>query len=283
MSAGRFVPDYFDATLTAHGCAGSSPAFTYSGQPYTVTATARNSAGNITVNYHGPTGLAKDTTFSNAGNTANFTNHVLAGTSFANGIGSNSAIAYTFPAAETAPLALAMRATDSDGVSSSGHTEEATTIRSGRLRLVNAYGSELLDLAVPLYAEFYQDASVGFVANAADVCTTVTLTFGNYLGNLASGETCVRDSGNPGLSGQGCATAASPAQQFLEPPVNGGFNLNLQAPGAGNDGSVDIGVQGPAWLRYDWNGDTTPEDASGRASFGLFSVPDRVIDRREVY
>jgi MSHA biogenesis protein MshQ len=282
-NAGRFVPDYFDVTLTTHGCAGSSPAFTYSGQPFTVTATARNSAGAITVNYHGPTGLAKDTTFSNAGAASNFTNHILAGTDYANGLGTNSQITYTFPAAETAPLALALRATDSDGVSSSGHTEETTTIRSGRLRLVNGYGSELLDLAMPLYAEFYQDTTAGFVANVADTCTTVTLTFGNYLGNLASGETCVRDSGSPGLSGQGCATAAAPAQQFVEPPQNGSFNLNLQAPGAGNDGSVDITVQGPAWLRYDWNGDATPEDASGRASFGLYSGSGRQIDRREVY
>ena len=47
---GRFIPDHFDTSVT-QGCATGS--YTYSGQPFTLSVTARNLAGGITQNYHG--------------------------------------------------------------------------------------------------------------------------------------------------------------------------------------------------------------------------------------
>jgi MSHA biogenesis protein MshQ len=156
-------------------------------------------------------------------------------------------------------------------------------IRHGRVRIGTAVGSELVDLAVPMRAEHFAGAGLGFVTNAADVCTTnVSLAFPAYTENLNDGDTCVRDSGIPGASGVGCATPA--ASPYREPPLGGDFSLQLAAPGTGNFGSVLIGSTVPAWLRFDWNAGTAgDEDPTGQATFGIFGGERRVIYTREIY
>jgi MSHA biogenesis protein MshQ len=161
-------------------------------------------------------------------------------------------------------------------------------IRYGRIRVGTAVGSERVNLPVPMRAEYYSSSTAGFVTNTADTCTTgVSLAFSGYTDGLAAGETCVLDSGSPGSSGQGCATAAVAAERFREPPTvaaGGDFNLRLKAPGAGNQGSVVITATVPAWLKYDWN-TTTPgdENPSGQATFGIFGGETRQIYTREIY
>ena len=99
---------------------------------------------------------------------------------------------------------------------------------------------------------------------------------------MNAGETCVRDSGSPGASAVGCAAAA--ASPFREPPVAGDFNLQLAAPGAGNQGSVLIRGAVPSWLRFDWDGGTAgDEDPTGQATFGIFGGERRTIYTREIY
>ena len=103
--------------------------------------------------------------------------------------------------------------------------------------------------------------------------------------NLAAGETCVQDTGNPGASGQGCAAAGPIAERFdATHALSGSFNLYLRAPGAGNDGSVDVSADLSAipWLRHDWTGGG-PADPTGRATFGLYRGNDRQIYIRELY
>jgi MSHA biogenesis protein MshQ len=301
---GRFRPAYFDVTRN-HGCPAGS--FTYTGvipppagqppgQPFSVTATALNALGAVTVNYHSSaSGFAKTTTISNGGVTTGFTNNSLAGASaFTNGAGTTNTIYYSFAAKETAPVTLTLRAVDADGVSSSGHLEPTTEARSGRIVIQNAYGSELVDLAVPMRAQYYESAANGWVTNSADNCTTVvTLAFPTYAGNLSAGETCVQDTGTGGRSGLGCTPPpAAPAnEQFREGGVvnfNGDFNLYLRAPGGGNDGSVDISIDLSSnnlpWLRYDWDGNGTHDnDPSGRATFGIYKGSPRHIYLRERY
>lgn len=298
-NVGRFIPYHFDVTKI-HGCTGGA-AFTYSGQPFAmVTVTACAAAGtpcpiaSITRNYHGPFGFSKDTTISDAGSTANFANNAIAAASFTNGIGNQTTVTYAFPAKETVPLTLTLRAVDTpDNVSSAGYTEETAEIRSGRVRIQNAYGSELAALAVPMRAEYYVDTTItapatnpsviGWITNTADTCSSTVLSaLSNFQGNLNSGETCVLDTGSPGVSGQGCAAAALLADRYSSPPSAGSYNLNLQAPGAGNDGSVDIStnLSTKPWLRFDWNG-TGDTDPTGRATFGLYRGSPRHIYLRQ--
>ena len=158
-------------------------------------------------------------------------------------------------------------------------------IRYGRMRFVNAVGSERVNLAVPLKAEYFAGPGIGFVTNSADSCSSgVSLAFSAFTENLNPGETCVLDSGSPGASGLGCAAPAPVPLRFSEPPLGGDFNLTLAAPGLGNTGSVTLSATVPTWLRFDWNalvpGDENP---TGQATFGIFSGEARQIYLREIY
>ncbi len=259
---GRFIPAWFTTAVTP-GC---GTTFTYSGQPFTVTATAYNAFGAVTRNYDGALGFAKTTTFSDAGagTSGSLADHVLSGLDYVQGVGSDNTITYTFTNRGTLPYPLKVRATDTDGVSSAGHAEGTTEIRSGRVFLQNAFGSELLALQLPLAVQYYRDATARWTANAADTCTTLTqgdFTLGNWTGALLSGDTAV--------------TAVTLSA--------GSGSLTLSAPGAGKVGSVDVTGNVPAWLRYDWNPTGAATDPVGRASFGVFKGPDSVIYQREWY
>jgi hypothetical protein len=145
---GRFIPDHFDTPLTA-GC--SAGMFTYSDQPFTVDVTARNTANATTRNYDKGTAttptFAKAVTLSDANSATNnsatlgtLANTAVTAATFSGGVASVSTIKYTFNTKLTAPLEatasapLKLRATDTEGVSSSGGSEGTTGIRSGRLR-----------------------------------------------------------------------------------------------------------------------------------------------------
>jgi MSHA biogenesis protein MshQ len=297
-NVGRFTPAYFNVTRS-HGCTGGAT-FTYSGQPFAgVTVTAMNLAGGTTSNFSGaaPAGFAKDTTISNAGTFTGgaFSNGTLAAADFSSGARTGTNVTYTFTAKDTEPVTLTLRATDTDTVSSSAGpagSEATAEIRSGRIRVHNANGSELADLWVPMYLEQYSAAS-GW-APQVDTCSSVTLSaLSNFQGNLGSGETCVQDIGNPGVSGEGCAAVgpaserfgALPASGAPPPPPLGSYNLYLLRPGAGNDGSVDVSANlgSRIWLRYDWDGNGTDGDPTGKATFGTYRGNPRHIYLREIY
>jgi hypothetical protein len=151
----------------------------------------------------------------------------------------------------------------------------------GRLALRDSVGSELLDLPMPLTAQYYLNTAVGFTTNTADSCTTApALSFGGYQGNLSAGKTCVRDTGNPGASRMGCAAPAAAGSQYHPTAVNGNFNLNLAAPGAGNNGALSVTATAPAWLQYSWGASVNPV---GIGTFGEFPAPASRVHLREVY
>jgi hypothetical protein len=273
---GRFTPAYFDVTRI-HGCLGGAN-FTYSGQPFTVTVTARNAAGAPTRNYHGAFGFSKDTTISNAGDATNFSNNVLAAGDFVLGVRTQPNVTYTFPVADTAPVTLTLRAIDDpDGVTSSGHTEETTEVRSGRVRIFNAYGSELAALPVPMRVEYYATAD-GWVTSATDTCTSVAATSLSLANNVAPSPVSPPTAKNIGTRTTSATIANSPF-------AAGYAGLSLSAPGSGGEGYVDItaNLTGATWLRYDWNGDTTPDDPTGKATFGTYRGNPRHIYLRERY
>jgi len=283
---GRFIPDHFNTAVT-QACADGG--FTYSGQPFPLTVTALNLAGGTTQNYSGVYSkaislIARDAadTSDNPGPGAWPSSSLDAG-KFTSGVGSFKPT-YTFSSKETAPTSVVVRVSDGEVSSlrspSSLSVEGSAVLRGGRARLSNAYGSELLDLPVVFRAEYWNGS--GWVLNKLDSCTgNTTLDSKNAVSvALASAPaalaTCVRDSGNPGLSGAGCATATtSSAKRYIEgaaPTLGfaGDFNLWLQAPK--QFGATTITATVPSWLG---------SSATAKATFGRYKSP--VIYRREVY
>ena len=100
---------------------------------------------------------------------------------------------------------------------------------------------------------------------------------------MVDGDTCVRDSGDPGASGVGCAAPAPLALRYQEPPVTtgGDFNLRLGAPGAGNQGSVNYHGDRAGLAAFDWDaGAAGDESPTGQATFGIFGGERRARSTR---
>jgi len=171
--------------------------------------------------------------------------------------------------------------TDSDGVSATGlpdgFSPAGVQIRYGRLVLENSFGSELLHLPVPLRVEYFDGTANGFVPNADDSCsqvlgislTDLDASDGLTVSTGAGRETAVYA---PIAIAGGYAeeNPGNPALLFSQPTAGAAYNLNLQAPGEANTGTVGVLVDAPDWLEYDWQG-AGMTDPFSRASFGIFS------------
>jgi len=158
--------------------------------------------------------------------------------------------------------------------------------RWGRIAVGNAFGPEVLDLQVPMRAEFFNGTT--FVTNTSDVCSALSLAplvDVNAGDALLPAETCVHDTGSPGASGQGCGVPGPVDRRFtVTPPVGAGgqFVFWLRAPGIGNVGVLDVTPNVPSWLRFNWRG--TGEGApTARVGFGVYQGDRRAIHEREVY
>lgn len=282
---GRFIPDHFDTAVSQACLAGN---FTYSGQPIPLTITARNLGGGVAQNYSDAfsrqvalTARDVDDTADNPGSGA-FANSVVAAGSFVGGV-ANPAPVYNFNNPQIVPTQVRIRA--SDGEVSSLVTEGVANLRSGRIRLQNANGSELLPLPVPLQIQFWNSAA-GWQANAADTCTVIqaaNFAFAFPAGagnNLAACETRMQVAG---IAPNYTATLSAPGAG------NNGWadlTLNLGAVAAGNQCTVVGGAGGAAttanapWLQFNWAG--AVGNPTARATFGVYrSGP--VIHRREAY
>lgn len=277
-NVGRFYPDHFDVTVTPQ-CAG----FIYAGQggagqPFTVSATARNAVGGNTLNYSAASGFAKAVNLSlatggGAGSlyvaAAAGGNGAIPAASFVAGVGTvahNAAagrISYGFTAFPTLPTAIALHAEDADSVTGTallaGSNGTASAL-AGRLQLSNAYGSELLPLVVPVKIQSW--TATGWATNVADSCTRTTLT--------------LPTNGNGGLSN---ALSTKTTASLVTPGSGGDASLRLSTPGAGNAGLVDISGNvvrgGNTWLAL-----PVP---SARACFGVCGPRSPVIYLRESF
>lgn len=127
---------------------------------------------------------------------------------------------------------------DTDAVAGNDHALLGqAAFRYGRSRIVNAYGSELLALSLPVFIEYWDGTA--YVASVDDHITALTLALSNYQLNLNAAKTTLT---NPVIStGQGV--------------------LGLSAPGMGGNGSVDIDLASPAYL---------PLPGRARATFGVY-------------
>ena len=164
--------------------------------------------------------------------------------------------------------------------------DSGSEFRFGMLRLSSAYGSELINLAVPVELQYWNGSS--FATNAADQCSSLpasSLALGTYRGNLAA-----------------CETAPGSATVVF---TNGRGLLRMLPPGSGNAGSVDatvnlgttaagqqcssVGVAASAattanmpWLQGKSGAAATYSVNPGaRFSFGQYRSP--LIHLREVY
>jgi len=327
---GRFTPHHFavsaNTPLFATAC--TAGAFTYIGQPFdyapglepVLTVTARNLSGGTTANYSG-TAPAAQAFFK-------ITNASLTGKAYTAASGALDAGAVTAPdpvivaagngtgtltfnsggglfftrgmpeAPFDAEISLAINVIDADSVvyptnparfgqATAGNGIAFSTgkaMRFGRLRLVGASGSQLLPLRVPFEAQYW--TGTFFATNVADTCTTVgngSVGLGNHIGNLNAGETTVTAVTGPLNAGRG--------------------EITLSAPGAGNNGSVDLAINlgtGPsasacpaftptaapgalAHLRGQWCGAAYDRDPAARVRFGIRSGSDERIFMRENY
>lgn len=336
-TVGAFIPHHFDTTFKR--VTPCTNAFTYAREPVDATVIARNQGGNTTVNYSnlgtGCTVCAKSVTLSNATETVppsgSFSLTTLAADRFTNGVGSPAsttpptvhpppigspapaALFYTMATPQTAPLTVTLRAVDNSystvPVTSSGFTEGASSVRSGRARMLNAYGSERLDLQVPFFVEYWSGAT-GWQRSTADACTGLNslASYGAGVvildkpGNNAA-YTCVYDNGVGtnnvgGESTSACSTGAPAiaARRYRDAdsghgaispgtaaPFDADFNLWLRAPAAAGfgAGTVRVLAKVPRWLQYPWLG-STYSDPLARVTFGVIrSGP--IIYRREAY
>ncbi len=118
-------------------------------------------------------------------------------------------------------------------------TVQATTeVRYGRMKTSNAHGSELLQLPLPIAAQYWNSTS--FITNTDDNTTSLlasNFALSNYQLNLTSGATVLTAPVIVKGAGQGL----------------------LSAPGAGKSGSVDIVTNAPSYL---------PSNTA-RATFGV--------------
>lgn len=321
VSFGRFKPDHFDVTVNSNAtmaAACSSGGFTYLGQSMTygtapsLTIKPVNAAtgGSVTQNYTGffqkltasgitiTTPTADGTQNGKDGLTKTTLSAVMSAGGLANSSGTltytlNAGDQYTYTrnanaliGAYASNIPLVVSAVSDGEVSATGSmptlSPSGVSLRYGRLNLANGYGSELLDLPVPLTAENWNGNS--WVKNTDDKCTTgITLSAAVATGPITN--ICAWDSGTPGSSGLGCSIVGTSANKFHLPPLvtdGGNFNLNFKAPGTGNTGAMDITATVPGYLKFNWKGagDINP---TARATFGIYQGNKHFIYFREAY
>ena len=271
--------------------------------------TARNLAGVKTSNYDGggvnPTpAFAKNVTLSATGATGTLTNAVIAANLFSLGEATLTQLpTFSFSTQPSPPASIVVRATDTDGVSSSGYTEGSHLIRSGRLRLGNAMGPDTRDLKMVIEAQFWNGSN--FARNTDDSCTVVPASawsFGNYARRPASTVF------NPVAS---TTTLAGGSAFMMVPRPTGGrvtfdASINLATTGAETATSAClrnfslvtptrpwapvVANTAPSPVRPSlthllgaWCDTTAVNNPSARGSFGLYRGADSSIFQRENY
>lgn len=290
-AVGRFIPHHFDVAVTP-----ACGAFSYAGQPFSVTVTAKNglTLPGTTLNYDGSAATspahAKAVTLTDQPTlgVGSLSSASIAASAFTAGVASATP-SYTFTTKTTAPQTLALRALDTDAVSSAGFAEGSTALRSGRLRLASAYGGEKAALAMPVHAEYWSGSA--WLTHSADSCTSVPAAAvalsnrRNHQGSSA-GSWSNTTAAITLVGGLGTLTLGAPV-----PTASGIVDVALNLGSTGTDQSclgthpVTTGAA-RAWLRAA-NGScaaSTDRDPSARASFGIHSPEtQRTIHARELY
>jgi len=292
-AVGRFVPHHFDVAVTP-ACA----SFSYAAQPFTVKITARNGLAipGTTVNYDGSgntaPNFAQAVTLSDApalgvgsfGGTA-----TVPAALFAAGMATSTTPAYAYATKLTPEKTLVVRAVDADGVSSAGHAEGSTLLRSGRLRLSNAFGSEKSALQLTVQAQYWSGNA--WVPNSADSCTALpaaAVVRSGYLDHKGAPTSAwsTTASAIQVTGGSGTVTLSAPS-----PTATGSVDLALNLGSAAADQScltVHPASTGAAlpWLRSQHGNCASgwSSDPAARATFGIHAPETRkTLHVRELF
>ena len=282
-AVGRFIPHHFEVVVTP-----ACGTFSYAGQPFTVRVTALNglTPPTPTVNYDASMAttpnFAQPVTLSAAPvlSVGALSGAALAASRFSAGVASAATPAFTFTNKLTAPQTLALRAIDADGVSSLGHAEGASVLRSGRLRVSNAFGAATAALALAVQAQYW--GGNAWVMNSADSCSVLpagAVALGNYLDyrGVATSAWSTSASAVTISGGQGTLTLSAPSPQSPVPTGSVDVALNLgsltldQSCLGAHPPSLGAGL---AWLRSQ-NGSCASgwlTDPSARATFGIYGA-----------
>ena len=286
---GRFVPDHFDTIVTPGmpcptglSCPtliiANDQGFVYSGQAFTTQVIARNLAGVTTINYGSAPGYSKVVTLSAwdavGGATTNpgggaLTLNTVPSTSFSNGVATTSAPLYTFPTTPVAPTDIYMRAMDTDGVTSLRATsvEGGIKIVSGRVKISNVNGSELLPLTMTAAVQYWNGTSwaTSTTDNTTAFNTNLSTGGGNVVATIVTGL-----ASGVSVASAGAVTVASGVKTFT-----------LNKPGV--TGSADISLNAPSYLLAGSNGAAVNPSIAGRATFGVYKGNNDFIYLRESY
>lgn len=306
MTVGAFIPDHFDTAVIATAttpmpcptgltCPAVYNGFVYSGQPFTEQVTAKNLAGGTTTNYYSAYGLSNNVTLTawdalgsvitqnppggaNAGALANTT---LASTAFNDpvnrGVGLTNTQAYTFATSPTSPTDIFLRAVDAVNTSvTSRRATPATSVEggvkvvSGKVKISNANGSELLPLPLTATVQYWNSAS--WVTSTTDSITQFNTNLITSGGNIVATI----------LNGLGSGVSvATPGMVTVASGVNPVNTFTLNKPGI--VGSADISLNAPSYLLGSSNGAGVNPSKAGRATFGVYKGPNEFIYLRENY
>ncbi|TDM09477.1 MAG: hypothetical protein C4K60_09495 [Ideonella sp. MAG2] len=272
----------------------SNPAcgsFSYAGQAFGVTATAKNAVGEVTQNYAGSVARSVNLTDASANTTGSLSGSIPA-SAFSAGVATLSAGAATAPVFSfsnklTAPQTISLRATDTDGVSSSGY-DASQTLRSGRLQMSNAFGGDKTSLQIPVQLHYWSGKS--WVLNSEDTCTVIptasvvraqalntnntAATWTNTISSVSlSGGTGVITVGAPSPSGTGTVDLA----------INLGASSTDLSCLSNHPSSTGAGLP---WLRSRQGScaSSFDRDPSARATFGIYTPETkRMVHVRELF
>jgi hypothetical protein len=136
-------------------------------------------------------------------------------------------------------------------------------IRFARLRLENSFGPETSNLPQPMQLEHFD--GTGFVVSSDNNCVSYDASK-TSLTNISLDPSFTEILGGTGVFFNGKTRV-----------------IELKAPGASNQGEIDVSYDTYDWLKYDWDNDGAYDNPSATATFGLFRGNDRIIYRREVY
>ena len=305
---GRFIPNSFQLSNIVDGSLENScVTFNYIGQPFGYATppgfrvTALNVHGNPTTNYFGTWNKLLPSSFSSGPVTLDTTNSLdiehsaatprvialtdnsdgsfdttFAADSFCYGINSAGVCqkqANSMLTPFTADIDLTL-ATVSDGEVTTNVNQAFSPAgndqRFGRVAMKNEFGSEIVDITLPMQAEYFD--GVTFILNSDDIsCSAINTS------NLTIT--------NPG----GLLSTVSVDNEFAS---SGVFNVLLTAPGTGNDGAITVMPElnpdpllvDDKWLQFDWDGNGLHDNnPTGTATFGIFKGDSRQIYYRQIY
>ena len=282
-TVGAFIPDHFETVvvsdtflpmpcpdgLTCPDSRGGQDGFVYSGQTFSVKVIAQNLGSATTLNYDTTFGLSKQVTLSAwdalGGASANpggggLANNIIATAAFSSGEATANNVKYTLPPL-IGPTDLYLRASDSDASSlrspAALSLEAGIKVINGRIKVSNAYGSNLLPLTLTATAQYYDGSD--WQPSTTDSVTTLSLP------------------ATLPLSGTGStAVTATPADRVF---ASGSLMIDLSAPGSSASGSAVVvpGIDAAS------PGNPPLEILSGTATFGIYKGNDAIIYQREAY